>query len=459
MNHTTVPLRVKAASVVLGLSLIATGCTGPAANQKGDAAEQSRSGSKQTDAIAFGPEQRVGRADHRPAWPFLRTAPDGRVSLVWTEDEAPTGGANASTAAGTSAAQHGSHPTSRAAYVAFATDGKSWSEPVRISDMSEAVQGDENETKVAFGADGKVYAAWAVPGDEGNKMKGNIRFSMMTASGTFAPSRILNEVPNAARFPWLDVSPDGTVFVGWLDRRVDNPAPRQVYLSRISPTGELLTENYKIGDDACECCRLTMAFADGGKTVYVAYRLKPKNNIRNIVVRKSTDGGATFGDPVVVSDDGWEIKGCPHSGAVMDTDAKGNLHIIWYTYGQNADESGIYYSASTDGGLSFAPRMLVHAAAGPEVLRSYLAVGQKENLYMAWTNLVPGKDGKEYTQIFFRHLALDSGLLGPVQQLSQAEGNAVWPHVTVAGDKAYVAWTEMKGEESWVVLKTAVIAK
>lgn len=443
-------MQINLIAVVLNVALLA-GCTSAAVPRE-QPSQPSDATAHQHGSLAFGPELRPGRSEASPAWPFLRQGPDGRLYLVWTEKDQ---GAPSTSTEGQAGHSHGSESSVRAAFMASSGDGgRTWSEPVRVNDQVENVQGDENEAKITFGPKGQIYSAWSIPDEKGNKMKANIRFAMLDANGKFQPARSLNEVPNAARFPALQTAPDGTIFIAWIDRRVESPAPRQIYMTRISPAGEVLTKNYQIADDSCECCRITLAFADGGKTVYMAYRQKPVNNIRNIVIRKSTDGGATFGEPVVVSDDGWQIAGCPHSGAVMATDSKGGVHVIWYTAGRKPEEAGIYYSVSRDGGRTFAPRRLVEAGNGTGVLRPYLAAGAQGDVYMAWMNYPAGKD---QTQIFFRHLAADGATMSPVQQLSQTDGNAVWPNMTISKENIYVSWTETRGDSTWLVLRVAPI--
>ena len=119
---------------------------------------------------------------------------------------------------------------------------------------------------------------------------------------------------DTARFPIIEFSPDGNPLVAWIDRRIDNPKPRQLYLMRIRADGNALTKNYPVGEGLCECCKLGIAFANGGKAIYMVDRQVDDKQIRNHVLRKSTDGGATFGAPVEISDDGWQVPSCPHSG-------------------------------------------------------------------------------------------------------------------------------------------------
>jgi hypothetical protein len=173
--------------------------------------------------------------------------------------------------------------------------------------------------------------------------------------------------------------------------------------------------------------------------------------IRNHVLRKSTDGGATFGAPVEVSDDGWQVPACPHSGPSIGRDDRGYLHVTWFTLGRSVREAGLYYAVSRDGGRSFAPRQLVHANTGPDILHTTLAVARDGTVYFAWDNL----DEAQRAQVFVRTLAPDGGTWSPAQQVSRARQNATRPALALADRALHVAWTEMDGERSWVVMRSA----
>lgn len=457
---------VRGLSVLLTLALVLAGCRGTVSGPDNGNPSQQNPSAKQAASLVFGPEVRVGHAAASPASPFLRVGPDGKLYAIWTEQDqdAQTGQTDGTSTGNNSSDQghsgHGSQSSEspagmRAAFMAVSADGgQTWSTPQRVNDQSENVQGDENLPKLAFGGQGQIYATWSIPNAKGDKMRANIRFSHMAESGQFMPAVTLNEIPDIARFPALEVSPDGTVFVVWIDRRADKPAPRAIYLTRMDATGKI--SNAEVGGPSCECCRVTIAFAEGGKRVHIAYRQKTENNIRDIVVQTSTDGGATFGAPVVISNDGWHLEACPHAGPVLGTDARGNLHVTWFTQGSKPEDAGVYYTVSRDGGRSFAPRQVIHPAGGPGVLHSHLAVGEQGEVYVAWDNFQPDKDG---TQIFFRHLAADGETLSPEQQISQAEGNTFRPSVALSKEKVFVAWTEAKGEQSWIVTKAAPLSK
>jgi hypothetical protein len=407
--------------------------------------------------LTFGPEQRLGDNEKNPSTPFLRYSPDGRLFAVWTEDDdRPSPQAR-------QAAAHPHEPKMkrppspmRLALLASSTDGgKSWSPPKQINRDIEAIEGEEGGPRVAFGPGNRAYVVWSIPNDRGDKTRANIRFAMEDGMGGFTPGRTLNEVKDTARFPIIEATPDNTLLVAWIDRRVDNPIPRSLYLTRMSPTGEQLTTSYKVGGGLCECCRLGIVFANGGKTVYMVDRQVDKNQIRNHVLRKSTDSGKSFGAPMEISDDGWQVAACPHSGPTIGRDDRGYLHVTWFTLGRSVGEAGVYYAVSKDGGHSFEPRQLIHANSAAEILHTTLAFARDGRVYFAWDNL----DESNKSQIFVRSLAPDGKTWSPVQQISHAKRNAARPALALSANQLQVAWTETDGEDSWVVLKTATLAK
>ena len=413
-------------------------------------------GSRPAKVIAFSSEQNLGQIDKNPSSPFLRYSPDGRLHAVWTEDhDVPWPQATRPAEQHHGMGDRAPSPMRDASLASSLDGGKSWSSPRRINDAVEAVQGEENGPKIAFGPTNRAFAVWSVPGAKGDKTRANIRFAMDDGQGGFTPARTVNEIRHAARFPIIEFAPDGNLLLAWIDRRIDTPKPRQLYMMRLGPDGKELTKNYSAGEGLCECCKLGVAFANGGKTVYIGDRQVDDNQIRNHVVRKSIDGGRSFAAPVVISNDGWQVPSCPHSGPSIGRDSRGKLHVTWFTLGRSEKEAGIYYSVSSDEGRTFAPRRLVHVNTAPEILYTTLAVGDDDTVYLAWSNL----DRNNRAQIFLRTLSAEGRSWGPIQQVSNANGNASRPVLALLKDRLHVAWTEIDGENSRVALRSATVAK
>ena len=406
--------------------------------------------------LNFGPEISIGKTAANPSTPFLRYAPDGRLFAIWTEDHDILWPQGKRSAYHQHMAGDRAPSPMRNAFLAWSTDGgKTWSPRKRVNSEVEAVQAEENGPKVAFDSNNRAYVVWSIPDGKGDKTRANIRLAMEDDKGGFTPARTLNEVKDAARFPIIEAMPDGNFLIGWIDRRIDNPKPRQLYLMKIGADGKAVTRNYQAGEGLCECCKLGFAFADAGKTVYLVDREVDANKIRNHVLRKSTDRGLNFAAPVEISNDGWQVPSCPHSGPSIGRDSRGWLHVTWFTLGRSEKEAGVYYSVSKDDGKTFAPRRLVHANTAPEILYANLAVGHDDTVYLAWSNL----DSRSRAQIFMRTLASDGKTWGPIQQISNAYANATRPVLALGKNQLHVAWTEIDSEDSRAVLKSAAVER
>ncbi|MGH7853342.1 MAG: sialidase family protein [Candidatus Binatia bacterium] len=406
--------------------------------------------------LTFGPEISIGKTEANPSTPFLRYAPDGQLFAVWTEDH-DTPGPQGKQSGGHQHMRGDRAPSPmRSAFIASSSDGgKTWSARKRVNSDIEAAQGEENGPKVAFDTKNRAHVVWSIPGGKGDKTHANIRFALEDGKGGFTPARTLNEVKDAARFPIIEAFPDGNFLIAWIDRRIDNPKPRQLYLIKMGADGKALTKNYQAGEGLCECCKLGFAFADAGKTVYLVDREVDGNKIRNHVLRKSTDGGATFAPPIEISNDGWQVPSCPHSGPSIGRDSRGWLHVTWFTLGRSEQEAGIYYSVSKDDGKTFAPRQLVHANTAPEILYANLAVGVDDTVYLAWSNL----GNASRAQIFMRTISADGRTWSAIQQVSNAKGNASRPALALRNNQLHVAWTETEGEDSRAVLRSAAVGR
>lgn len=177
----------------------------------------------------------------------------------------------------------------------------------------------------------------------------------------------------------LAVGSDGRVYVAWLDER--NAAPpdatkpgeqmgsmkasggmhgeqnRELFFASSSDSGRTFSRNRRVAAEVCPCCKTALAVAGDGR-VYVGWRQVLPGDFRHIAVASSNDGGETFDAPTVVSDDRWELRGCPVSGPALAAGHGGAVRVLWYTAGE-AGRPGLYSAESADGGRTFAPRRAV----------------------------------------------------------------------------------------------------
>ena len=266
--------------------------------------------------------------------------------------------------------------------------GKSWSPPKQVNTTIEPVQGDENGPKVAFNADKKAFVVWSIPGEKGDITRANIRFAMEDGKGGFTPARTLNEIKDTARFPIIEFTPDNTLLVAWIDRRIDNPIPRSLYLMRISSTGQELTKSYKVGEGLCECCRLGITFADGGKTVYMVDRQvgqesdsQPRaakiNGRRQHIRRARGNRRRWLAGAFLPAFRPHHRPGQPWLSPrdLVYARSLGQVKPVFIT------------PSRKDGGRSFAPRQLIHANTAAEILHTTMTAANDGTVYFAWDNL------------------------------------------------------------------------
>jgi hypothetical protein len=270
---------------------------------------------------------------------------------------------------------------------------------------------------------------------------------------TFAPAALVHEDGLSGARGWASVAVDatGTAHVVWLVGRHATPAParpptghahggsmrQDVVHASWRPDGT--TDERLVESHVCFCCKTSVAAGPGGD-VYLAWRHVYPTNLRDIAVSRSTDGGRTFGDPVRVHEDGWQLNGCPEDGPAIALDDAGRLHIVWPTMtgeGANA-EKALFYSSSTDGGRTFAPRVRLDGSGAGVAAHPQLA-SAGDGVLAVWDE----RDG-DGTRILVRGPV--TGDPASVSTRVVAEGTGlIYPAVAWTGAAAIVAWSDAGG--------------
>ena len=270
-----------------------------------------------------------------------------------------------------------------------AADG-SFGKAVRANDVAgEAAPHEQAPAQIAVGRDGHAYVIWQtrVPIPGRRFPASDLRFARSTDGGlTFEPAKTINDdaggQPTSHTFHDLYVDREGTVFASWIDGRTTETARRskghgshgkpaahepgeplgpEIRVARSTDGGSTFSASVVVDHDACPCCRTSLARAPDG-TLFVAWRKIFAGDVRDVVVARSNDGGATFEEPVRVHNDGWVYPGCPHAGPSIAVDSAGALHVVWYTGAEG--RAGLYLAASHDGGRTFgAPQPLSKGTA------------------------------------------------------------------------------------------------
>lgn len=245
----------------------------------------------------------------------------------------------------------------------------------------------------------------------------------------------------------------------------------------------------------------------GEGKVYVAYTSsleKPFSG--HIRFSRSTNGGKTFSEPVIVNDNREVIS---HRFEAMAVDSRGKITLAWLDkrdqsaaqrIGQAYAGASVYSTVSDDGGVNFAPDRKV-ADHSCECCRVAMAIDQDDVPVIFWRHIY-GKnvrdhalarlDGKSqpvrvshdqwevdacphhgpaisiaddgaYHLVWFDNGPQFHGLFyasstdrGRTFSTPQAFGNfeaqAGHPHVLAAGRKVFIAWKEFDGKHSIIRL-------
>jgi len=252
----------------------------------------------------------------------------------------------------------------RPVYLARMNKGEAqFSAPVQANDKAgDAAAHSEAPAQAAVGPEGNVYVLWhnEIPLEGRRFPASNLRFVRSVDGGkTFSPAIYVNDdyhgPPTSHGFHSIAVSPDSTIYVCWLDGRDRAVAP-EVRVARSRDGGQSFEPGVVVAQKICPCCRTAMT-VDVDGVLYLAFRHAPPDNIRNMFMARSEDRGKTFSTPTQIHNDGWVIDGCPHNGPALDTDAAGNVHVVWYTGKEQG--YGVYYAISKDRGDTFSSRRCI----------------------------------------------------------------------------------------------------
>ena len=187
----------------------------------------------------------------------------------------------------------------------------------------------------------------------------------------------------------------------------------------------------------CYCCKTALAAGPDG-TLFAAWRHVYPGNFRDIAFAISRDGGRSFSAPARVSEDRWEINGCPDDGPAIAIDATGTAHLVWPTVLDGPTPEGALFYSSTRDGARFTPRVRIPTLGGPKPSHPQIAVDGTGRTFVAWDEVIGG-----LRVAAIRELRLESGRpaeFGEVVRLS-LDGAAEYPAIAATGTGLVAAWT------------------
>ena len=270
----------------------------------------------------------------------------------------------------------------------------------------------------------------------------------------------------------LAVDKRGTAHTMWLDHRAlaggghahgaaaaPQPAASTgqsaAYLATVDPRG---TAEHPLAQGVCYCCKTALVTGPRNE-IYAAWRHVYANDIRDIAFAASRDGGRTFTAPVRISEDGWQINGCPDDGPAMAVDRAGTIHIVWPTVVATGStlEGALFYASSRDG-RTFTKRLRVPTMGSVKPSHPQIALdetGGRESIVLAWDEVVSGR-----RRAFVRRLdrgADGNPKFGATEEISGEPGGA-YPAIAVTPGGAIAVWTAGSADGSAIGVKMLATA-
>ena len=229
---------------------------------------------------------------------------------------------------------------------------------------------------------------------------------------------------------------DGGTGLVWLDGRNTPDAAMTLRTATLASDG-VLSDETVLDDSVCDCCQTDVAIAKSG--LVAIYRNRTEDEIRDIFVARQLDGKWQQG--VALSDDAWEISGCPVNGPAIE--ANGKLVVAaWFTAANN--EPTVKVAVSKNSGKSFSVPLEV--AAKNVTGHVGLTLIDDRTYAVSW---MESGQNDDYL-IKLRAFTVD-GQAGRLQTVGRTSVARNVPQMVLVDDKLILAWTDTMEDLSKVV--------
>jgi ethanolamine utilization microcompartment shell protein EutL len=210
------------------------------------------------------------------------------------------------------------------------------------------------------------------------------------------------------------IATENNVYVVWADDSLGN---FEIFYKKSTDGGASFGSTINLSNNEGNSFR--PAIAASGNNVYVVWNDITTGNAE-ILYKRSTDGGATFGSTINLSND-------PRDSVLPAIAALGNVvHVVWEAV------SGVVYTRSTDGGATFGSTInLGNIGGSPDISAS------GNNVYVMWVGSSFGNG-----EIFYRRSTDGGATFGSTINLSNNAGLSVNPAVAVFESNVYLAWQD-----------------
>ena len=297
----------------------------------------------------------------------------------------------------------------------------------------------------AIGVYGKssVYVAWR----EYISGNGEIFYARSIDSGkSFGKTIHLSNNTEDSYPPKLAISNDGNnVYVVWSDK-LTQLGDTDVFFRRSSNGGTSFDNTINLSNNAGHSDDSVVITASSGavtnNNVYVAWRQNVSPTDNEILYRRSTNGGTSFGNTINLSNDvpkSWS----PEAAAFGDN----HFYIAWLS------SNDLLYKRSINGGTSFGNTINLSDAPGVSAsFHHQITVSSNNNANVLWIGGGPGN-----MDVFFRKSSPGGAGFGCTLNLSDSGGTKGQIDLaTGSGVKnIFTTWTDYTNGTAYLYFRTS----
>ncbi len=309
--------------------------------------------------------------------------------------------------------------------------GASWLSPVQASDTT----GFDDKETACVDANGNIYLMWdhfpPVTDTE-------LVFTKSTNGGaSFQPTQTLGLWATHGGIPYLTCTPNGTLFVSTIwDSNPDGPFDTILFMKSLDFGATWTAPHQASSPGSGEISIITVCATDSNHHIYICFAAGSPSD-KEVYVMKSVDGGSSWSTPVRVNDVTMNMQRMVE----MHIDADDNIHVAWLDARNNMWD--IYYSVSTDGGVTFSEDVRITTQGFPLSFTRpgdyfTLRSGPTGKLYIVWT------DGRAVTDqdIYFakQDMAAPTLSLTPLDPVNTLQPVTITVEAT---DDDYLSYVEL----------------
>ena len=314
--------------------------------------------------------------------------------------------------------------------------GRSFGAPVPVDKQPAKLDwGPDSRPRIVVDRAGRIVVAYTIFKDD--KFNGEVLVTRSTDGGaSFAPPRPLSDDAASQRFVSLAEDPAGGILAAWIDKRNATKAKRAgekypgaaLAYARSADGGETYETARIAIDNSCECCRIGLAFAGPGRAAAI-FRNVFEGGVRDHAVVTFENGAP--GPLHRVSVDAWMIDGCPHHGPGLAVAADGTNHATRFTDG--SARQGAFYARSTDGGKTFSAPLALGSPDRQAGRAHVLAAGS--DVWVAWQEF----DGDRTT--ILTRVSHDNGATWSAPAIAaETKDEADHPLLVGDGRRVFLSW-------------------